>query len=170
MKEFKIILILVPLIFCSLRNLKSEYYFSLMNDEYPVNIAQDIMEERLVKETREKKSPEKARYIAAVPGFLIHGLGHIYAGDYKTGGLLFSLEGVGILMIMSPFLTGGFDYIILVMFGGGLLFWGTYIWDFTGAPKAAERYNKKYFPEDYTIFTEQRFSKEKVGLTFSINF
>ncbi len=152
MNGIKVLLILLCFIFYSLSDLKSEYYFSLM--DYKTN---NMREKRQIKETRENKSPEKARYIAAVPGFLIHGLGHIYAGDYNTGGLLFTLEGVGILMIMSPFLTDGFDYILLVMLGGGLLFWGTYIWDFIGAPKAAEKYNKKYFPETDMTFQDYQF-------------
>lgn len=160
----------MTLIFCSLTALKAEYKFSLIDDNCSFNVAEDIGNERQIKEIRAKKSPEKARYISAVPGLLIHGLGHMYAGDYNTGTLLFLLEGVSIAMIMSPFITGGFDYILLVMLGGGVLFWGTYIWDVMGAPKAAQEYNKKYFPDNNTTFQEHKFPKTIPGLTFSIKF
>jgi len=168
MKEGKVVLILIFLFFFSSTNLKSQYYYSLIDDKYLFNVTGNMREESKVEEIREKKSPHKARYIASVPGFLIHGLGHMYAGDYQTGALLFTLEVTGILMELSPVL---FDELNpLVILGGGLLFWGTYIYDITGAPKAAQKYNERYFPENNTILQKHRILGARTHLRLSIKF
>ena len=90
-----------------------------------------------------ERSPSLAFATALVPGAVFHGLGNYYAGDRRTATILFSLEMLGLGLLMtnrqsSSGRTGGGAGIV-----GGGLFVGTWLYDVMTAPEAAERRNTR---------------------------
>ncbi len=51
-------------------------------------------------------SAEEATFIAVLPGFLFHGLGHFYAKDQTTGVVLLLTEAVGLFFINNALRNG----------------------------------------------------------------
>ncbi len=118
-----------------------------------------------------KKSPFVAFGIAFIPGFFIHGLGHYYAGKPAVGTILLiaGLIGAGILLIGAIIAVAagalvGPGVILTIFTGtpvgieeaaeaaktalaflniGGVLFFGSWIYDFIFSPIACVLRNRK---------------------------
>jgi len=97
------------------------------------------------------KDPNKAFIYALVPGFIVHGTGHFYAGETTTGWILVAGEvlslpllayaiGVGIGESTNES-TSSSDAEIVGIFAG-TLFMGTWIYDVIGAPLAVRKHNE----------------------------
>ncbi len=92
------------------------------------------------------KDPAMAMFYAVIPGLVLHGSGHMYAGEVPTAIILFGGEliGVGVALmgglsqIEGPHEKGENAVVI-----GSLLIWGTLIYDFTVSPMMVNRKNSK---------------------------
>ncbi|MGB2769226.1 MAG: hypothetical protein WBC88_05830 [Candidatus Zixiibacteriota bacterium] len=104
-------------------------------------------------DSKELKDPGVALLYALVPGLVVHGAGHFYAGEKAAGWVLASGEilslcligyavGVGAGESKSGTTSNGNRELIGV-FGGGL-FVGTWIYDVIGAPLAVQRENREF--------------------------
>jgi hypothetical protein len=104
------------------------------------------------------KDPNKALLYAIVPGCIVHGTGHFYAGEKTTGWILVAGEalslslftysvGVGIGESTNGSTSNGEAEIIGIF--AGTLFLGSWIYDLIGAPKAVQR-NKKQLNQKST--------------------
>lgn len=101
-----------------------------------------------------RKSPAAAFGIAAVPGALIHGAGNYYAGNRRTGALLFLGEIFGLALMSLDHPGQGLDQRIgsrerdtqqggSLAGLGRLLFFGSWLYDMGSAPDAARRTNRR---------------------------
>ena len=96
------------------------------------------------------KSPWIAFGIALVPGAVVHGAGHFYAGKIKTGFLLLGVEVVGASLVMTAALAGfaeamgGESDLDVELWGivGFALFVGSWAYDVIGSPIAVMKRNK----------------------------
>ena len=84
------------------------------------------------------KDPNMALLYAVIPGVLIHGSGHFYAGKTTTGAVLLGSELVGGTMFYYA-LWGGGSFLA----AGGVLFFGSWIYDLVGAPHAVQKANRE---------------------------
>lgn len=105
------------------------------------------------------KDPNMALFYAAVPGLIIHGAGHFYARKTGTGFILLGCELIGSTLIVGGSLTGwgspspsrgGFA----VALTGGLIFFGSWIYDMVKSPTIIEKQN------------EEMLKKRNMGLKF----
>ncbi len=100
-------------------------------------------------ESRKLKSPWVAFGIALVPGSIIHGAGHFYAGRIGTGFVLLGSEFVGTGLIAVG-LVGGIETItgepregwVIELEAGLVLFVGSWIYDIIGSPIVVMKSNK----------------------------
>lgn len=113
------------------------------------------------------KSPNLALTYAVIPGFIVHGAGHFYAGRRTTGIVLLACEVVG----CTFFTVGALDQAVshledahpsdgasgegLIVIGT-ILFVGSWTYDMIGAPLAVQKYNQALL------------DKEAVGLKFRL--
>ncbi|UCB51680.1 MAG: hypothetical protein JSV10_06735 [Candidatus Zixiibacteriota bacterium] len=97
------------------------------------------------------KDPGKALLYALVPGFVVHGAGHFYAGEKTAGWVLAGGEILSVCLIAyavgvsesgNGSTSDGNTEIIGVF--GGLLFAGTWMYDVIGAPLAVQRENRDF--------------------------
>lgn len=94
------------------------------------------------------KSPYMAIFYSVIPGVVIHGSGHIYAGKLSTGLLLFGSEVVGVGVIFFGSLSGmdsgvpmgGGDNAIFI---GTALFLCSWIYDIVESPVVVIKQNQK---------------------------
>jgi len=98
------------------------------------------------------KSPTKALVIALVPGSVVHGAGHFYAGKTKTAFVLFGAEIIGAGMAFLggavsnlPHDTGGEsgsggDAVLILGLG---LFVGSWMYDVMQSPLVVKNQNDK---------------------------
>jgi hypothetical protein len=93
------------------------------------------------------KNPNTALFYAAVPGFLIHGMGHFYATKPITGTLLLGVEMLGLLFMVRGAFSGfdgssdkGEEVNGIV---GVALFIGSWAYDMIGAPLAVGKENER---------------------------
>lgn len=106
------------------------------------------------------RSPYKAFAIGFFPGFFVHGLGHLYAGDKRKFKILLLTEGiwVGSLLIIAPLLTYSPDSetenpLNESQFLGvslALLYLCPWIYDFIGSPMLVLNQKKKIM-DKYTF-------------------
>ena len=99
-----------------------------------------------------RKDPGKALFYALVPGLVVHGVGHFYAGDKTAGWVLVGGEVLGLCLIAyaagarsdyKPLASDLDDEAETIgVFGVGL-FVGTWIYDVIGAPLAVQRENRE---------------------------
>ncbi|MBD3218787.1 MAG: hypothetical protein GF310_10950 [candidate division Zixibacteria bacterium] len=121
----------------------------------------------------EYKSESTANLLAIIPGFLIHGSGHFYAGDFMTGFILLGLEIPSLYMIGSWFgyqLMENRDedesgYRSALGVAGAALFLGGWIYDFVHADAAVRDYNDKIRSQIY--FRSNQAGRIDVGLALS---
>jgi hypothetical protein len=103
------------------------------------------------------KSPWIALGMALVPGAIIHGAGHFYAGKITTGFLLLGTEVAGTGLVFLAGLSGfaeaeGGESSIdpeLWGFAGLLLFVGSWVYDVVGSPIAVKKENQKLVGKKY---------------------
>jgi hypothetical protein len=110
----------------------------------------------------EAKSPRRAILYALVPGFVVHGSGHIYAGEKKTARILLATEMVGFVLMFMAMGDPGYDLDDTTSNGdrenddgtrdwlagtGAFLFLGSWIYDVVGAPFACKRQNERILRE-----------------------
>lgn len=97
------------------------------------------------------KNPNTALFYAMVPGFVVHGTGHFYAGKPVTGVALLGVEiiSLGLCYASAMFSfaeamggTGKGDPEVTGLIGLGL-FLSSWIYDMAGAPAVIERENEK---------------------------
>jgi hypothetical protein len=124
------------------------------------------------------KDPGTAFTMAFAPGFFIHGLGHSYIGEKKTFRILLlteiisiSMYGYGFYLFLpsafgNPDEGNSFAGGTLVFTGTFLFFW-SWIYDFTVAPKRAHELNKTH---GYSIYIYPDFRKDFTSLNFGISF
>jgi hypothetical protein len=97
------------------------------------------------------KSPWIALGIAVVPGVIVHGSGHFYAGKTKSGFWLLGAEVAGASIVYVSVLAGyaaseagetgteaGFG-----VFGGLLLFVGSWVYDVVRSPMVVKKQNEE---------------------------
>ncbi|NLI14993.1 MAG: hypothetical protein GX409_01770, partial [candidate division Zixibacteria bacterium] len=130
--------------------------FYLMVTNVRVDITRFCADENLVtaqtKKVRIKKvytpkSPVMACALGIFPGVAVHGMGHFYIGKGKTGSLLLLLEGLSIAMSTAAIDVNedGRDNSNGVAGTYGLLlFFGSWVYDFVGAPIKANKMNKEH--------------------------
>jgi TM2 domain-containing membrane protein YozV len=88
--------------------------------------------------------------IALVPGTVVHGAGHFYAGRIKTGFLLLGTEVVGASLVGVGAIAGFAEVMggestldaELWVFGGLILFVGSWVYDVVGSPIVVMKTNK----------------------------
>jgi len=96
---------------------------------------------------RGPKDPSKAFLYALIPGSVVHGAGHFYAGKTATGFLLLGTELVGAALVLGGTSTGwgrssptreGFA----VSLAGEILFLGSWIYDMVKSPLIVQKQNR----------------------------
>lgn len=100
-------------------------------------------------DSRKLKNPWVAFGIALVPGSIVHGAGHFYAGKIGTGFVLLGSELVGTGLIVVG-LVGGVETItgepregwVIELEVGLVLFVGSWIYDIIGSPIVVMKSNK----------------------------
>lgn len=144
-------------------------YTLLSNGQFPQNTPYSIANQVSVSnnELKEKsfKSPAGTLLIALIPGFFIHGLGHFYIGEKKTGGILLAIEVSGWFVLSSYSIYLGVRGFFECFLGGdpncleseGLQntgtvigtifvasFLGSWLYDVIAAPMKAMKAKRKY--------------------------
>lgn len=114
------------------------------------------------------KEPLKAFLYALVPGAVVHGAGHFYAGKTGTGAVLLGSELAGaILMYVSIGMSWGHGSTTVeafpVAFAGVALFLGSWIYDMGGAPLAVHKENQRLLQGNHPDL-KRRMEPEKVRL------
>ena len=98
----------------------------------------------------DQRSEATAFFLGMFPGFFVHGLGHLYAGDGTTGGILLLSELITLPLSLAYLLSEGFNddengkFNLQDAWGIaciGILF-GGWMYDFIHAPIVVEKYNK----------------------------
>jgi len=123
----------------------------------------------------QKKSPTQAFWIAFVPGFFVHGLGHFYIGEYTNATLLFLCEvtamGIAIdtalrqLENRPKFPESDIAWRTIVVYA---LFFGSWIYDYIAAPIKAKKMNEKHESTFY-IYPKIDTGKVSLNLVYSFN-
>jgi len=124
----------------------------------------------------QKKSPAQAFMIAFIPGFFVHGLGHYYIDEDRTGIKLLVVELVSIAIFYGVAVSSlasmdspkeeKADYGIW-MIPALVLFFGSWMYDFTAAPAKAKKMNEEHGLSFY-IYPEIK--ADKVSLNFVYSF
>jgi len=128
---------------------KSNYWSYLYTQETSLNDTSFKMASEL--KPVKLKSPTTAFLIALVPGSVVHGAGHFYAGKPKTGVFLFSMELIGAGLFYLGALSSFGEQSennsskdgTVVKFFGFALFVGSWVADVIGAPKAVKKWNNE---------------------------
>jgi hypothetical protein len=98
------------------------------------------------------KDPKMAVFYAIIPGLVVHGAGHFYAGEKTTGWILVAGEtlslamltyciGVGIGQSTDGATSNGSSELVGIV--GATLFMGTWIYDIIGAPLSVIKENRE---------------------------
>jgi hypothetical protein len=98
------------------------------------------------------KDTSKAILYAAIPGFVVHGAGHFYAGKTKTGLLLLGTEVLSLAFLVVGALaefgqseSGGKADVDPGLFfvSGTVLFYGSWLYDLFASPGAVKKRNEE---------------------------
>lgn len=124
-------------------NPKQTKYFSLLFTEQ----MQDSISER-VADSVGLRDPNYAIFVALVPGAVVHGAGHFYAGKPWTGLILFGSElagfGLSYLGALTAMGDGEYSPGGAVAVGAGMtLFFGSWVYDAVFAPLSIKRKNEE---------------------------
>jgi hypothetical protein len=98
------------------------------------------------------KDPAMALFYSVIPGLVVHGSGHFYAGKRKTGFLLLGIELLSFAILVDAAMldwaeseTGakqwidpGVPYVI-----GTVLFWGSWLYDLFRSPVEVKKRNEE---------------------------
>ncbi len=110
-------------------------------------MSQGIKEAQFLNEV-ELANPVSAGVLAVFPGFIIHGLGHFYIGEYSTGGLILGSE--------------VFAFALSLVIPEDILFWGGWLYDVIASPIKASKMRKEYEQKKRgTSCTSIRFNPNK---------
>ena len=120
------------------------------------------------------KEPYKAFLYALVPGAVVRGAGHFYAGKTGTGAVLLGSELAGaILIYVSIGMSWGHGSTTVeafpVAFAGVALFLGSWIYDMGGAPLAVHKENQRLLQGNRSDL-ELRMRAEDVSLVLVYRF
>lgn len=119
------------------------------------------------------KNPNVAFFYAFVPGFFVHGAGHFYADEKKTGWILVAGEVVSLGVLTFSGFVGfaesmsgspptGSEMLALT---GSIVFIGTWVYDLIGAPIAVKRNNQMLLEKrNEAIQLEPGWGNDFVGL------
>jgi hypothetical protein len=95
------------------------------------------------------KDPNMAILYAVIPGIVIHGAGHFYAGKRTTAAVLFASGFIGASCVYVGGLSGlertaptETGYILIIT--GAILFTGSWTYDLIGAPLAVQKQNQNF--------------------------
>jgi hypothetical protein len=129
------------------QNPSSSLFTQQMQDSNKVETSNSVQIQEA--NTTKVKEPYKAFLYALVPGAVVHGAGHFYAGKAGTGFLLLGSELAGAtLLLVSVGMSWEEGSQTLesfpVAFAGGALFFGSWIYDMIGAPLAVQRENQEF--------------------------
>jgi len=120
------------------------------------------------------KSERTATYLALFPGILIHGIGHLYAGDRTTGTILFGVEILVFLIAfdkvpgLEPENLWSYDRPNaghFLSYACLFAFLGSWVYDFIHAGTAARNYNNRM--RGKIIFSSDEYNDIKVSLSFA---
>jgi len=125
-----------------------------------------------------EKTRGKALLFALLPGSIIHGAGHFYAGSHDTGNLLFIFEIFGGVLLASGYKdvsshevsqSSGIHPGIVA---GYVIFMTTWVYDIINAPDEAEKYNKQMgkAKKGLSVIIKDINSKKSLLLGFSYKF
>jgi TM2 domain-containing membrane protein YozV len=147
---------------------KNSVLKSQQSEYIPFLLAQQSQDSATVNKTSslKLKNPYMAIFYSVVPGLLIHGSGHFYAGKTNTGYLLLGTEAAGLLLLYLGFENafGGPAYqndADIMGWTGFALFSGSWIYDAIGSPIAVKKQNQKLLKRKNT---ELRFQPKDSGL------
>jgi len=143
----------------------------------PFLLAQQSQDSTAVKNTHslKLKDPRLAVFYSFIPGIVIHGAGHFYAGKLGTGLLLFGTEivgdglfllgaiGVGVSQIEDGGSTWKPGYALMTT--GLILFFGSWVYDLIGSPLAVQKRNRELLQNNKT---ELKFQLKDRGLRLAI--
>jgi hypothetical protein len=120
------------------------------------------------------KSPYMAAFYSVIPGAVVHGCGHIYAGEGNTGVLLLGLEFTGGVLLFLGFQSsfGGASHqgdADMLGFAGLFLFAGSWVYDMVGSPIAVVRRNRYIRETEGSGYDFKRQPRE-FRLTFAWHF
>jgi len=106
------------------------------------------------------KDPDMAIFYAFIPGIVIHGSGHFYAGKTKTGFWLLGAEVVGAYLVFTAALAelpgGEYDPDDeLWGFAGLLLFVGSWVYDVVKSPIVVKKQNKELLQKRQSLLNLQ---------------
>ncbi|NIN00019.1 MAG: hypothetical protein GTO24_18685 [candidate division Zixibacteria bacterium] len=114
--------------------------------------AQQTQDTRRIETTEplKLKNPNVAFFYAFVPGFFVHGAGHFYAREKKTGWILVAGEIVSLGVLTFSGLVGFAEAMggeastspDMLALTGTIIFIGTWVYDLIGAPIAVKRNNQ----------------------------
>lgn len=127
---------------------------NMLQPEYRMFLLAQQMEDTIkghMSDSLKLKDPNMAIFYAFIPGIVVHGSGHFYAGRKVTGWILVGGEilslgmctyavGAGLGESMSGSSSNINDDIAAIL--GGTLFFGTWIYDLIGAPLAVQKDNQ----------------------------
>lgn len=113
-----------------------------------LNITSNINSKESQFSDKELPNPVSAGVVAVFPGFIIHGSGHFYLGDYYTGGLLLGSEVGGIILwfalVFGSNCLASDKVFCAEVIPGNILFWGSWLYDVIVAPIKASKMRKEY--------------------------
>lgn len=101
------------------------------------------------------RDPNNAIFVALVPGAVVHGAGHFYAGKPGTGLVLFGSEvtGIGLCYLGAMTAMGSGEYStggVVALTAGLALFIGSWAYDVAFAPLSIKKENEKLLRGKHT--------------------
>ncbi|MGB8657848.1 MAG: P13 family porin [Candidatus Zixiibacteriota bacterium] len=123
------------------------------------------------------KDPRMAVFYAVIPGIIVHGSGHFYAGKTKTGAALLGSELVGGALAFVGAVGKGMSEMDggqstweagdVLMVTGTILFVGSWLYDLIGAPLALQKRNEELRRKE-TLSVGFRSDRRRVLVGFQI--
>jgi TM2 domain-containing membrane protein YozV len=138
----------------------------------PVPLAMLVLDQQMGETATERQAdsvklrdPNHAIFMALVPGSVVHGAGHFYAGRPATGLILFGgeLAGAGLFYLGAVTAIGDGKYSpggAVAVATGATLFFGSWAYDLVFAPLSISRRNEELLREKRADFKLQIKDKE----------
>jgi len=115
------------------------------------------------------KSMVSGELCALVPGLLVHGAGHFYAGDLQRGWTLLGIEAAGLGCIAYGN-RGDSDIRSAVALTGVALYFGSEIWDIIFTPEKVKRWNLEHRLQTKGIFQDSLDGTRENAMGFARRF